>query len=398
MVTISDVINLSLTKDEILSCLRKTQSIDFLDNLRKRHPNVQFDCKLRGYIGELAIKKWFLQNGIEIEATDYMPDDDSIDIDFVVAGTNIELKTSLIPDKDKDIATVLANRDIKLIRRNNQSIEELKGDVHMQIYYKQKTHAKDEWLSQQDVDLSGNVECLYKQLRADAYLSTTFFVAWIDKPSLIEYIHSLPETKQTWSFANSMREFWRCPLQNSRKPIELIAYFQELIKSYHLPILTYDSIPEEDQFTTYLPLYTIRAACGYFGEGEQVEEEGWINAEGIGRLNRNMFVVRAVGHSMEPRINDGDYCVFQSNPAGSRQGTIVLAQHRGYFDEDNAGAYSIKEYSSEKSVDEYGGWQHEKIILKPYNPAYDPIVLTPDDEEDFRIVGGFVGIIRTPEK
>ncbi|MFR8553974.1 MAG: S24 family peptidase [Bacteroides cellulosilyticus] len=42
----------------------------------------------------------------------------------------------------------------------------------------------------------------------------------------------------------------------------------------------------------------------------------------MGKLNRNMYVVQAVGHSMEPTIHDGDYCVFRSNPAGSRQGKI----------------------------------------------------------------------------
>jgi len=158
-----------------------------------------------------------------------------------------------------------------------------------------------------------------------------------------------------------------------------------------------DCVPEADRFTTYLPLYTIRAACGYFGEGEQVEDEGWIKANGIGKLSKGMYVVRAVGHSMEPRIHDGDYCVFQANPAGSRQGTIVLAQHRGYFDEDNAGAFSIKEYHSTKSYDEYGSWQHEKIVLKPFNRDYNPIELTPEDIDTFRIIGGFVGIIKPEE-
>lgn len=391
MVTINDVINLTLTKSEILSCISKTKQINFLDNLRKRHPNVQFDCKLRGYIGEIAIKKWFEQNNIFIEATDYMQDGDSIDIDFVIAGSNIELKTSLIPDKDNDIEDVLEHRDIKLIRRNGQSIEELKGDVHMQIYYKQKTKAKDLWLTQQDVDLeSQDIEYLYSKLHADAYLSTTFFVAWIDKPTLVKKINALPERERYWSFAGSFRQFWRCPLKESRKPEELIGYFKELLPHY----IILNSLPQADQYISYLPLYSIRAACGYFGEGEPVEEEGWIKAEGIGRLNEKMFVVRAVGHSMEPRINDGDYCVFQANPAGSRQGKIVLAQHRGYFDEDNAGAYSIKEYSSEKSFDEDGYWQHEKIVLNPYNRDYDPIELTPDDIDDFRIVGEFIGIIR----
>jgi SOS-response transcriptional repressor LexA len=153
-------------------------------------------------------------------------------------------------------------------------------------------------------------------------------------------------------------------------------------------------IIEEQKFISYLPLYSIKAACGYFGDGESVDELGWIKAEGIGHLNSDMFVVRAVGHSMEPKIQDGDYCVFQANPAGTRQGKIVLAQHRGYFDEENAGAYSIKEYHSQKKFYEDGIWQHEEIVLKPLNKEYNPIVLTPDDIDDFRIVGEFLGVLR----
>ena len=152
-------------------------------------------------------------------------------------------------------------------------------------------------------------------------------------------------------------------------------------------------VPEEEQYKTYLPLYSVKAACGYFGDGEMVEELGWIKAEGIGRLNINMFIVQAVGHSMEPRIHDGDYCVFNRNVAGSRQGKIVLVQHWSYIDEDYSGAYSIKKYSSTKSYDEYGSWQHEKIELLPLNKAYDPIVINVEDADEFRVIGEFVGVI-----
>lgn len=61
-----------------------------------------------------------------------------------------------------------------------------------------------------------------------------------------------------------------------------------------------------------------------FGEGELVDESGWMKVESMGKLNRNMFIVQAVGHSMEPLIHDGDYCVFRANPAGSRQGKLYL--------------------------------------------------------------------------
>ena len=106
-----------------------------------------------------------------------------------------------------------------------------------------------------------------------------------------------------------------------------------------------------------------------------------------------MFVVQAVGRSMEPKIHDGDYCVFQANPAGTRHGKIVLAQHRGYFDEENAGAFSIKKYESQKSFDEFGNWQHEEIKLIPLNSDYEPITITSEDAEDFRVVAEFVGVL-----
>jgi hypothetical protein len=107
-----------------------------------------------------------------------------------------------------------------------------------------------------------------------------------------------------------------------------------------------------------------------------------------------MYVVQASGHSMEPRIKDGDFCVFNRNVAGSRQGKIVLVQHTNYYDADYAGAYSIKEYSSEKSYDEFGSWLHEKIELKPLNKDYNPIILSSEDADEFRVIGEFVGVLK----
>jgi DUF2075 family protein/phage repressor protein C with HTH and peptisase S24 domain len=152
-------------------------------------------------------------------------------------------------------------------------------------------------------------------------------------------------------------------------------------------------VNDEVKYIDFLPFYSIKAACGYFGEGEIVDELGWIRVEGLGKLNRNMYVVQAVGHSMEPTIQDGDYCVFRANPAGSRQGKIVLTQHHNYYDAEYAGSYSIKTYSSKKKFDEYGNWMHEEIVLEPQNHDYNPIVINEIDSEDFRIVGEFVGII-----
>ena len=154
------------------------------------------------------------------------------------------------------------------------------------------------------------------------------------------------------------------------------------------------TVNDEVKYIDFLPVYSMKAACGYFGEGEEVGELGWIQATGIGRLNRNMFVVKAVGNSMEPVIHNGDYCVFRANPAGSRQGKIVLAQHLNYYDADNSGAYSIKEYYSKKSYDEEGNWQHETIELRPHNKDYNTISISSDDADSYRIVGEFVCVLK----
>ena len=115
--------------------------------------------------------------------------------------------------------------------------------------------------------------------------------------------------------------------------------------------------------------------------------------DGFGKKDNNKFIIQAVGHSMEPRINDGDYCLFQRYQGGSREGKIILAEHHGSVDSEYEGSYSIKEYHSTKKYNEFGEWAHESIELHPLNRSYDPIILSPDDIEEFCIIGEFVKVI-----
>ncbi len=152
-------------------------------------------------------------------------------------------------------------------------------------------------------------------------------------------------------------------------------------------------VNEDVKYVDFLPYYSIKAACGAFGDWQVVNEEGWIKAEGLGPLNRSMFVIRAVGHSMEPKISNGDLCVFRANVVGSRNNKIVLVQHNSYYDSENQGSYSIKQYTSKKSYDkETGEWMHEQILLQPLNPAYEPILISEDD--GFMVIGEFIGVVR----
>ena len=70
----------------------------------------------------------------------------------------------------------------------------------------------------------------------------------------------------------------------------------------------------------------------------------------------------------------------------------VLVWHRGVTDADTGGQYTVKVYESEKQVtaDE---WQHKRIVLKPLNPKYDPIELTPSAEGEVRVLAEFVEVV-----
>ena len=39
------------------------------------------------------------------------------------------------------------------------------------------------------------------------------------------------------------------------------------------------------------------------------------------------------------------------------------------------------------------GWQHTRIVLKPLNPEFDPIALTPEEEGDVREIAEFVEVV-----
>ena len=124
------------------------------------------------------------------------------------------------------------------------------------------------------------------------------------------------------------------------------------------------------------------------------EAEGWLDVSNqLKHLNKDMYIVHAEGRSMEPKIHDGDLCVFEKT-AGSRQGKIVLAKAKDELDPD-AGSYTIKQYSSESKTDEDGRNIHTRIVLSPLNPEFQPIVLEAGKavEGEFQVYGELVQVI-----
>jgi SOS-response transcriptional repressor LexA len=148
-------------------------------------------------------------------------------------------------------------------------------------------------------------------------------------------------------------------------------------------------------YKTLLPVYSLKAAAGVFGAGEAVEPEGWIEVRRSRKLDRQMFVARAVGDSMLPTVSSGDLLVLRADPSGTRQGKVVLVQYRGPADPDTGGSYAIKRYRSVKTGDSGTSgaeaiWRHRQITLLPDNSEYEPIVLTPKNEGEFKIVAEYL--------
>ena len=169
--------------------------------------------------------------------------------------------------------------------------------------------------------------------------------------------------------------------------------FSDVISSNEEEVFNIEeSVKEKLQYKEYLPLYSLEAACGLFGDGQEVAPLGWVKVGKKTKLNRNMFIVKAVGSSMEPKIKNGSYCIFQGNVVGSRNGKIVLVELRQGANLES-GQYTIKCYSSRKVSLSDGQWKHTEIVLRPLNNAFEKIVLREDQEGTLKVVAEFMGIL-----
>ena len=98
---------------------------------------------------------------------------------------------------------------------------------------------------------------------------------------------------------------------------------------------------------------------------------------------------------MNRRIPNGSWCLFRKNPAGSRQGKVVLVQQRDIADSDDGGHFTVKVYESMKAFSVDGTWQHDRILLKPDSllPGYSPIEIFSHESDEFVVIAEFIAVI-----
>ncbi|EIA10034.1 DUF3427 domain-containing protein [Flavobacterium frigoris] len=143
-----------------------------------------------------------------------------------------------------------------------------------------------------------------------------------------------------------------------------------------------------------IPLYDFYAAAGTFSEIQSEKEFTLI--EGPANSQSDYFACKIIGESMSRVIPNGSICLFKPYTGGSRNGKIVLVENIDIQDQDFNSAFTIKTYSSEKSVTEEG-YEHKSIALKPnsFDSSYKDIIINEENSASMRVVGEFVSIITT---
>lgn len=152
-----------------------------------------------------------------------------------------------------------------------------------------------------------------------------------------------------------------------------------------------------------LPVVDLHFAAGAFSDVQSWEDgvTDWVAPPDWVRPQPGMFVAQVVGESMNRRIPSGAWCLFRAAPAGTREGKVVVVQHRDIADPDTGGRFTVKAYSSEKVAIDDGGWRHLRITLTPDSdrPEYQPIVLEIEDgQEGIQVIAEWLMVMPTLSK
>jgi SOS-response transcriptional repressor LexA len=153
--------------------------------------------------------------------------------------------------------------------------------------------------------------------------------------------------------------------------------------------------PKVLPFRTHLPVYSLQAAAGKFGEQQsEVEPEGWVEVQaGQIPLTESMFVIHVKGGSMEPQIPDGCLCAFSGNVSKPYDGKVLLMEQ---YDEVGGTRFTVEQYRTSANIDPHTkgdkAWLHERITLTPLNPDFASWDVSSDKK--IRVIGEFVFVVR----
>ena len=94
-----------------------------------------------------------------------------------------------------------------------------------------------------------------------------------------------------------------------------------------------------------IPCFELAAAAGGLSESQdpgELSDATWVEPPKDIRPAPGQFIAKVMGESMNRRVPDGAWCLFQKPAAGTRNGKVVLAQHRSIEDPEHGGQSSTR--------------------------------------------------------
>ena len=193
-----------------------------------------------------------------------------------------------------------------------------------------------------------------------------------------------------------LADYFRSRLAFRRQVASAFKPVPELGKAVVLPLRRV-SDQERAKGVPAVPVVSLKFAAGNFSNPQSFEEgaQDWVALPDWVSPQPGLFVAQVIGESMNRRIPNGSWCLFRAHPQGTRNGKIVVAQHRSISDPETGGSYTVKRYRSEKMVDEDGGWRHTKIELLPETDrqGFGPIVIDAADAGQVDIVAEWLMLL-----
>ncbi|MEO0036989.1 MAG: hypothetical protein RIQ59_200 [Bacteroidota bacterium] len=142
-----------------------------------------------------------------------------------------------------------------------------------------------------------------------------------------------------------------------------------------------------------IPYYDLNIAAGSFSDLQSVEVVKYIELESIIPNQEHYFACKIIGESMNKIIPNGSICLFEKYTQGSRNGLITLVEMTDFSDVDFGSSYTIKEYSSKKTISD-DNWQHTEISLLPKSTLpYESIILRDEETNRLRVIGIFIKVL-----
>jgi uncharacterized protein len=121
----------------------------------------------------------------------------------------------------------------------------------------------------------------------------------------------------------------------------------------------------------------------------------WIELPSRYKPSKDLFACKVVGESMNKIIPNGSICLFRYYSGGTRNGRICLVEHRDIQEQEFGSAYTVKEYSSKKKI-ENDEVRNDSISLKPlsYNSEFTNIELTEDESINLNVIAFFESVLK----